>query len=105
MRLLYTNENPLIVANVRNIVEAAGIEVVMKNEYALGGVGELSPFEAWPELWVANDRDYECAIRLVDTSLSKRNAVPWRCANCGENNDPSFETCWKCQHDQPGNIA
>lgn len=102
MRLLYTNENRLLVANVRNILEAAGIEVVLKNEFAAGGVGELSPFEAWPELWVANDGDYERAARLLDTSLSASNAPPWRCVKCGESNDPSFEMCWQCGHDRPG---
>lgn len=101
MRLLYTNENRLIVANVRNIVEAAGIAVTVKNEFAVGGIGELSPFEAWSELWVANDTDYERAARVLETSVSARDASPWRCANCAEQNDPSFEICWKCGQDQP----
>ncbi|MDO8863214.1 DUF2007 domain-containing protein [Haliea sp. E1-2-M8] len=105
MRLIYTNENRLIVANVRNILEAAGIELTMKNEFAAGGVGELSPFEVWPELWVARDSDYERAIRLLDSSLSARNAPSWRCANCGEHNDPSFEICWQCGHDRPKDAA
>ena len=102
MRLLYSNENRLIVANVRNIVESAGIAVTLKNEFAAGGAGELSPFEVWPELWVVNDADYERATRLIESSLSARNAVPWRCINCSEDNDPAFETCWKCGQNQPG---
>ncbi len=100
MRLIYTNENRLLVANVRNILDAAGIEVAMKNEFAAGGMGELSPFEVWPELWVANDSDFERASRLLETSLSARDAPSWRC-DCGEHNDPSFEMCWRCGREQP----
>ncbi len=100
MRLLYSNENRLIVANFRNIVEAAGIEVTLKNEFAAGGMGGLPPLEVWPELWVVNDADYERATELIERSLSARNTAPWRCMNCGEDNDSSFETCWQCGHDQ-----
>lgn len=99
MKLLYTHENRFLVSNARNIVEAAGIATQLKNEYAIGGIGELSAFDAWMELWVKNDRDYEQARQLLETSMSEQGAAEWRCANCGEQNDPSFETCWKCQRD------
>ncbi|MCR9185694.1 MAG: DUF2007 domain-containing protein [Halieaceae bacterium] len=99
MRLLYSNENRLIVANFRNIVESAGIEVTLKNEFAAGGMGGLPPLEVWPELWVVNDADYERAKTLIESSLGAKSTVPWRCTNCGEDNDPSFEACWKCGHE------
>lgn len=47
MKLIYTNENRFLVSNMKNIVENAGIEVTLKNEFAFGGVGDLSPFECW----------------------------------------------------------
>ena len=53
MRLLYTNENRLIVSNAKNIVEDAGIDVVLRNEFAVGGMGELAVFDTWLELWVS----------------------------------------------------
>lgn len=96
MRLLYTNDNRLIVANARNIVEAAGIGVVLKNEYAAGGIGELSAFDAWVELWVTDDSNYDRASRLLKNAFSAENAVPWTCSNCNESNDPSFDLCWNC---------
>lgn len=103
MRLIYTNENRLLVANVRNLLEASGIGVSMKNEFAAGGAGELSPFEVWPEVWVTEDSDYEQAVRLLDSSLSASDAPSWLCANCGEHNDASFELCWQCGRDRPAN--
>ena len=55
MKLVYTNENRMIVGNAKNILEGHGIETILKNEYAQGAVGEISAFDAWPELWVLND--------------------------------------------------
>lgn len=97
MRLLYTNENRLIVGNARNIVEAAGIEVTLKNEFAAGGVGELSTSDVWLELWVVEESDYDRAAGIIETSLSAEGAAQWICSHCTESNDPSFEICWNCQ--------
>ena len=103
MRIIYTNENRLIVGNTKNILESHGIEVILKNEYSQGAVGEISAFDAWPELWVINDSDYENAIEVIEVIevienyLSKESDPEWVCTSCGENNDASFGSCWKCQ--------
>jgi len=99
VKLIYTNENRFLVGNAKNIVENSGIEVVVKNEYAPGGVGELSPLDTWPELWVRNDSDYESAISLIESVVSPEGAKEWRCSHCNEFNDASFEYCWKCQNE------
>lgn len=101
MKLVYTSENRLIVSNARNIVSAAGIEVMLKNEFAAGGLGELSAFDTWLQLWVVNDSDYLRACQLIEDSLSEAGAAEWTCDSCLERNDPAFETCWKCQRDRP----
>jgi hypothetical protein len=28
--------------------------------------------------------------------------APWLCQRCGEENEPSFDTCWNCQADRRG---
>ena len=96
MKLIYTNESLILVGNAKNIIENSGIEVVLKNEYAAGGAGELSPLDTWPELWVANDSDCERAVALIQNALNPNDGQEWRCNNCGEPNDPSFDFCWKC---------
>lgn len=55
MKKVFTHENRLIVFNLKNLLQEQGIECLVKNEFASGGVGDLSPFETWPELWVLND--------------------------------------------------
>ncbi len=95
MKLLYTNENPIIVANAKNIVAANDIDVVLKNEFTAGRVapGHIG----LPELWVVNDADYDQAVNFIEKSLSIEGAVEWVCSKCNESNDPSFELCWNCQ--------
>lgn len=99
MKLLYTHENRLIVSNAKNIVEAAGITIMLKNEFAAGGVGELSAFDTWLELWVVDNSDFEPARDLIKASFSAENTAPWVCSSCKEDNDAAFEVCWNCQNE------
>ncbi|NHN38640.1 DUF2007 domain-containing protein [Pseudomaricurvus alcaniphilus] len=99
MKLIYTNENRLLVGNVQNILEAHNIEVILKNEYSQGAVGELSVFDSWPELWILMDSDYEKAVKVIENYKSKESDPEWVCSTCGESNDASFDSCWKCQNE------
>ena len=100
MKLVYTHENRFLVHNVKNQMEASGIEVVLKNEFAQGAAGELSAFDSWPELWVVNDADLERAMDMVKSLQGMKEAgADWICNNCAESNDSSFEICWKCQQE------
>jgi hypothetical protein len=101
MKLVYTHENRFLVGNAHNILEQGGIRVVWKNEFSSGAIGEISPFDTWPELWVIDDADYDCAINIITHSLSAANAPEWTCTHCNEPNDAAFETCWNCQTEKP----
>ena len=96
MRMVYTNANRFIVANAKNILESYGVKIVVKNEFASSAIGEVSPFDTWVELWVVRDADYDVACRILESAISDRNAVPWICKNCEEENDESFDFCWNC---------
>ena len=98
MKLVYSNQNNILVHNAKNLIEAQGIETALKNEFVQGGVGEISAIDSWPEVWVLNDADYERAIKIIATTND--NAVDWVCEQCAEPNDPSFEICWNCQHEK-----
>ena len=101
MKLVYTHENRLLVGNAKNILEAEGIELVLKNEFASGAMAEISLFDAWLELWVLEDSDYDKAILVIENSLSKENAIDWKCTQCSEKNDVSFALCWHCGTEGP----
>ncbi len=97
MKLIYTDENRYLVHNIQNIVENAGITIMLKNEFAAGAAGDLVPHETWLELWVVNDEDYDKTMLLIDSSFSNENEPEWVCSNCKERNDASFDFCWNCQ--------
>lgn len=99
MKMIFTNEHSFLVNAVKELISAQGIEVFLKNEYAQGAMGEISPFDCWPELWVINDEDYERAIGLVNLSQKNKHADDWICNNCTEKNDASFDICWNCQQE------
>jgi hypothetical protein len=96
LKLIYTNENLFLVGNAKNILQAQGIEVILKNQFAQSAIGETSSIDAWPELWLRNDSDYEDAFKVIESCLSEENAAEWVCIECDESNDASFEICWSC---------
>jgi len=62
---VFTHENRLILFNVKNLLEAEGIETVVRNEFSSSAVGDLSPFETWPELWLLHDEDLPRARAIL----------------------------------------
>ena len=100
MKLIFTHENKIIVENARNFLNTHDIASVLKNDILAGAAGELSPTETWPELWVS-EVNFERAEQLVQQLISEPIGNPWTCIDCGEENEPSFELCWKCQKERP----
>ena len=52
MKLIYTNENRIMVLNVKNVLMSHGIDVRLNNEFASSASGGLAPFDTWPEVWL-----------------------------------------------------
>lgn len=99
MKLIFSNEHLFAVENVKNLLAAQGIEVMIKNEYAQGAIGEISAFDAWPEAWLVNEADFQRADEIVKASQESRSAADWICNHCQEINAASFDICWQCQHE------
>jgi len=97
MKLIYTHENRLLVSNVQNILENAGIVVTLKNEFVGSASGDLSFLNTWPEVWVLNEYDYEQAVQLINKTLNHENNDEWTCKSCNERNSITFDLCWNCQ--------
>ena len=96
MQLVYTHENNILVGNARNLLAENGIESMLTNEFAGGGVGELSAFDTWPEVWVS-DEDYARAKEILEVLSHPAEGESWECKFCGETNEPAFRSCWNCQ--------
>jgi hypothetical protein len=94
MKLVYTNENNILVNHAKNILENEGVEVSLKNEHGSTG---MHPQFMFLELWVNNDSDETKAKRILEEIENPPETEEWVCTNCQEKNDASFELCWHCQ--------
>ncbi|MEA3173470.1 MAG: hypothetical protein QOF42_881 [Gammaproteobacteria bacterium] len=83
------------VAHARNVLIMAGIESEMRNQYLAGALGDLPMFETWPQLWV-EDALESAALRALAVAAKAPSGEPWICAQCGEQLEPQFTTCWRC---------
>ncbi|MFA7620195.1 MAG: DUF2007 domain-containing protein [Thiohalomonadaceae bacterium] len=99
MILVYAAPTMFMVAHVRNLLEAEGIDCHVRNEFLSAGAGELPPTEVWPEVWVVDDTQAERARQLIAEATRDGGTGPmdtWQCPVCGEHVDGNFGQCWKC---------
>lgn len=91
-----------MVWNVQAGLSARGIRCSVQNCYASGAIGDLSPFDAWPEVWIHDNEDLDLVTRLINDwqrELADQERKPWTCPRCGEDNEGSFDFCWHCGAD------
>lgn len=101
LRLVYTHPNIALVTQAQSLIEHAGIECALRNEYAAGAIGELAPISAWPEVWIIDDRNFEEAVAVVQASQRDVSESDWQCSRCANANPGTFESCWHCGSDKP----
>ncbi|MDH3317222.1 MAG: DUF2007 domain-containing protein [Gammaproteobacteria bacterium] len=103
MKRVYSSDNPLIVGHLKQVLEANHIACMTRNEYLLGGAGEIPPIECWPEIWVVEDFQQERARALVESvlALGAEAGANWHCCRCGEALEGQFTACWACGADRP----
>jgi hypothetical protein len=96
MKKVFTHENRMIVYNMKNLLQGEGIELVMKNEFTGGGVGDLPAFDTWPEIWICDEAQTDQAQSILDSVSTPSDAEDWFCSTCRESNDAAFRLCWNC---------
>jgi hypothetical protein len=93
LKRIYSSFDRVAVHHAKNVLEAAGIRAVVKNEFLSSAMGELPPAECQAEVWVLDDDD---AVRAERVLLSGPPSGPdWRCS-CGEVLGAQFTQCWRC---------
>lgn len=102
MKRVYSSNLLADVQHFKNVLEQAGIECELRNEQLTGGLGEIPFLECEPELWVGDsDAAQAEAIIAGERETASEDAMPWRCARCGEVNEPQFGACWQCNGPAP----
>jgi len=93
---VFSHDNPMVVANIKNLLEHSGIQCQLKNEFGSAASGEVPPIEVWPEIWV-NERDIAKASNIIKEAIhGNPQKTHWMCPRCTEENPPAFEFCWNC---------
>jgi hypothetical protein len=106
MRKVYTAESLIDVSHLRNVLEAAGIQCIVRNDRLAGILGEIPFVECWPELWVVRPGDALHARGLIEIALGHAPAgEQWTCPDCGERLEPAFTECWRCVPGDTGEIG
>ena len=101
MTIVYKHEKKAILQSARHLLELNGIESTTKNEHSASAAGNLGISNSAAELWVLNSDDIEKAASIIEKDIMSAPTKPsWDCESCGEENDGSFELCWKC-HAEP----
>ena len=98
MKKVTASESLVTISHYKNLLQSEGIPAFLKNEFLGSIVGEMPIQEVWPQLWVHNDLDYDRAVQLIDSQklADESPQSPWKCAQCGEENEGQFAACWKC---------
>lgn len=80
----------------KNLLEHSGIACVIKNRELGGGLGDLPVFDCAPELWVGAGDASRAEALIRDSVRPAGHGAPWRCSQCGEDNEAQFAACWRC---------
>jgi hypothetical protein len=96
MKKLTSAESLITINHYKNLLQAEGIRCVIRNEYLGSIMGEMPFVETWPELWIANDLDFDRATQLLAGAEAESPAAAWTCKKCGEINEGQFAACWNC---------
>lgn len=98
MKKVYASEDRLMVGHIKNLLEDQGFHCIIRNEHLQGVAGEIPPIECWPEIWVAEDSQYEEAGKMVEAALASpvTSGPTWKCHDCGEVLEHQFSECWNC---------
>lgn len=99
MKHVYTSDNIVVLHSAKNILALNNIESFVKNEHTTPVGASHGINNIFFELWILNDQDFDKASAIIENEIvNKAPKNSWVCSNCGEENEGSFEVCWKCQH-------
>ncbi len=103
MKHVYTHDNIMVLNSAKNILAQHGIESVVKNEHIANINAQHGINNAFHELWILNDQEFDRAAGIIEKEVKNPEpAAAWICGGCEEQNEGSFDFCWNCQKEKPG---
>ena len=95
---VYVSHDRFFVESLTANLRGEGIEHLVKDESS-SSLGEVPPIVSRQHVWVVNEDDLEKARSLVaelEARASDSSRGPWVCAQCSEELEAQFTTCWSC---------
>lgn len=98
MKRVFSGQDALVVASIRNLLLNEGIESEVRTPFLAAALGDIPLSECWSEVWIANDEESERAAALISAASGPSVEVGenWKCSRCGEEIEGQFATCWQC---------
>ena len=100
MKELFRHRDHALVSYYAQMLEAAGIPVLLRNEHVtMMGLSDIPITEFYPNICVLNDEDYQQAwelMRKVMQGNAEHADEEVACAACGETNPGNFDVCFAC---------
>jgi len=93
VKRVFGSYNQQLVHHAKNLLEAAGIRVLVRNQYLSSAMGELPPAECEAQIWVLEDADLARAEEIL--RWKPPPGPDWTC-ECGETLGAQFSQCWRC---------
>jgi hypothetical protein len=95
---VYSAPHPLVLENLRNVLQVEGISSEVRTPFLGAARGDIPATECWSELWILNDEERDRALRVIRAALepAEQSGISWKCKNCGEEVEEQFGACWQC---------
>ena len=93
MKRVFGSYNQQLVHHAKNLLEAAGIRVLVRNQFLSSAMGELPPAECEAQIWVLDDNELAKAEEIL--RWKPPPGPDWKC-DCGETLGAQFSQCWRC---------
>ncbi|GAA0855750.1 DUF2007 domain-containing protein [Aliiglaciecola litoralis] len=107
MEKIYWHNDRFMIYQVKQLLDDHQIPNFIKNEFAIGATGELSPMDIMPEVWLT-DSEWRPKAKKLIAEFDQRRAIiasPWKCVKCGETNEANFGLCWQCGSHNNGELT
>lgn len=96
--------DPVHAFALSHYLDANGIRVHLSDPPLRCALGEIPYLEAPLTLFLDDPDQMQAARRLIRRfreGPGPVRGVIWRCAQCGEEHEPEFGSCWNCDTPRP----
>ena len=95
---LVASDDRFFIYQAKDVLDEKGIPCFIKNEFLSGAIGELTPQDCQPELWLHDHEWLNRAQREIENLQSQHQyQQDWQCLHCDELNEATFQICWHCE--------